>query len=284
MAFAAGHDDVAGFSERTRKCDRRAAIRHAPEIDTFHTALREHCSRGDFHDFVERLGARIFRGQNDSVGGPTGHLTHQGPFLAVAQAGTAEHDNHLPIGHRARGGDGSIERVRRVCKVYNRREVLAFVDAFHAAGNAFQRGDPLRGNFRRDQNFFDFNLLANPLNPPTSSPAVPVVNSPHEFQTRRRMSDFDLTVLPLSRISFRLGYSRNNMTGPSFSSFHEGTDVLLSQPWDTTLNSYRFGVDFKFLPKTAISYDQYLDYYRGDTSWHLAPFSTALLPGGTTMV
>jgi hypothetical protein len=141
----------------------------------------------------------------------------------------------------------------------------------------------LRGNFRRDQNFFDFNLLANPLNPPTSSPSVPILDSPHAFATRRRMSDVDLTLLPMSRLSFRVGYSRNNMTGPSFSSFHEGTDVLLFQPWDTTLNSYRFGLDFKFLPKTTLSYDQYLDYYRGDTSWLLAPFSSALLPGGGTV-
>ena len=37
------------------------------------------------------------------------------------------------------------------------------------------------------------------------------------------MSDVDLTLLPQSRVSFRLGYSHNNMTGPSFTSIHEGT-------------------------------------------------------------
>src|SRR5215472_10937221 len=35
--------------------------------------------------------------------------------------------------------------------------------------------------FRRDQTDFDYNLLANPLNPPTSSPSVPVTLSPHLF-------------------------------------------------------------------------------------------------------
>ena len=101
-----------------------------------------------------------------------------------------------------------------------------------------------RGSFRRDQNFFDYDLLANPLNPGSSTPSVPVENSPHQFETRRRMTDLDLTLLPLSKFSFRLGFSHNNMTGPSLSSFHEGTDVLLMQNWNTTLNSYRLGVDW----------------------------------------
>ena len=136
-----------------------------------------------------------------------------------------------------------------------------------------------RANFRRDQTDFDYNLLANPFNPSTSSPSIPVTFSPHNFGTRRRMSDFDLTLLPQSKIDFRIGYSRNNMTGPSYSSVHEGTDALLYQAWNTTLNSYRFGADLKILPRTVISYDQFLDYYQGDTTWQLAPFSPALLPG-----
>ena len=46
----------------------------------------------------------------------------------------------------------------------------------------------LQGSFRRDQNFSDYDLLANPLNPPTSTPSIPVLNSPHEFATTRRMT------------------------------------------------------------------------------------------------
>jgi hypothetical protein len=136
-----------------------------------------------------------------------------------------------------------------------------------------------RANFRRDQTDFDYNLLANPLNPSTSSPTILATSSPHLFATRRRMSDFDLTILPQSKIDFRIGYSRNNMTGPSYSSVHEGTDALLYQAWNTTLNSYRFGADVKILPRTVISYDQFLDYYKGDTTWQLAPFAQANLPG-----
>jgi hypothetical protein len=139
----------------------------------------------------------------------------------------------------------------------------------------------LQGSFRRDQNFSDYDLLANPLNPPTSTPSIPVQNSPHEFATTRRMSDVDLTLLSQSRLSFRLGYSHNNMTGPSFSSVHEGTEALLLQPWNTTMNTFRFGLDWKIFARTVLSYDQFLDYYRGDTDTSLGSFAPALLPGGT---
>ena len=142
------------------------------------------------------------------------------------------------------------------------------------------------GSFRRDQNFSDFDLLANPLNPPPptpstpwgSTPSIPVQNSPHLFDTTRRMSDVDLTLLPQSRISFRLGFSRNNMTGPSYSSIHEGTEALLLQNWNTTMNSYRLGVDFRIAPRTVLSYDQFLNYYKGDTSYGLDPINEAFVP------
>ncbi len=136
------------------------------------------------------------------------------------------------------------------------------------------------GSFRRDQSFSDFDLLANPLNPPTSTPSIPALNSPHLFDTTRRMSDVDLTLLPQSRVSFRLGFSHNNMTGPSYSSVHEGTGALLLQDWNTTMTSYRFGADWRILPRTVLSYDQFLDYYKGDTYYQLASFAPALLSTG----
>ena len=142
----------------------------------------------------------------------------------------------------------------------------------------------LQGSFRRDQSFSDFDLLANPLNPPPppapggSTPSIQAQDSPHLFDTTRRMSDMDLTLLPQSRVSLRLGYSHNNMTGPSFSSIHEGTEAPLFQPVNTTLNSYRLGVDWRIAPRTVLSYDQFLDYYKGDTDTSLAPFEPAMLP------
>jgi hypothetical protein len=136
----------------------------------------------------------------------------------------------------------------------------------------------LQGSFRRDQSFFNYDLLANPLNPSTSTPSIPVLSSPHLFDTTRRMTDVDLTLLPQSVVSFRLGYSHNNMTGPSYSSIHDGTDASLLQNWNTTMNSYRMGVDFRIAPRTVVSYDQFLDYYKGDTDYQLNPINEAVLP------
>jgi hypothetical protein len=142
----------------------------------------------------------------------------------------------------------------------------------------------LQGSFRRDQYFSDYDLLANPLNPPPppapggSTPSIPILNSPHEFATTRRISDFDLMLLPQSVVSFRLGYSHNDMSGPSYSSIHEGTEASLLQDWNTTMNSYRLGVDFRIAPRTVVSYDQFLDYYKGDTDYQLNPINQALLP------
>jgi hypothetical protein len=142
----------------------------------------------------------------------------------------------------------------------------------------------LQSSFRRDQYFSDYDLLANPLNPPPppapggSTPSIPILNSPHEFATTRRISDFDLMLLPQSVVSFRLGYSHNDVTGPSYSSIHEGTEASLLQDWNTTMNSYRLGVDFRIAPRTVLSYDQFLDYYKGDTDYQLNSINQALLP------
>ncbi len=131
--------------------------------------------------------------------------------------------------------------------------------------------------FRRDRNFWDYNLLANPLNPPNQF--VQVNNTPHEFQTVRRMYDYNLTLLPQSPVRFRLGYSRNDMEGPALSSLHVGTDTLLFQNTRTLLDAYQVGVDFKVLPRTNISYDQFLQYYKGDTTWADQSFRFQLSDG-----
>jgi len=125
------------------------------------------------------------------------------------------------------------------------------------------------GSFRRDVNSWNYNLLANPLNPANAAPFPTLIvnNSMHLFNTVRRMSDFRLTLLPQSRVRVRLGYSRNISEGPSYSSIHEGTETQLLQNWKTTVTAYQMGIDFHLLPRTTFSYDQFLNYYKGDTSW-----------------
>jgi hypothetical protein len=146
--------------------------------------------------------------------------------------------------------------------------------------------------FRRDENSWNYSLQANPLNPTTPFANGPtgyggtvctscvIANSPHLFETNRRMSDFSLLLLPQSRIRFRLGYSRNVSEGPSFTTIHQGTEQLLFQENKDTVNAYRLGADFKLFPRTNISYDQIFSYYKGDTG-ETDNNQTFALPNGT---
>src|SRR5947209_7485083 len=101
----------------------------------------------------------------------------------------------------------------------------------------------LGANFRRDQNIFDYDLFANPLNPTIVTPTltnrnVPILNSPHEFLLTRRMSDVNLNLFPLSKVRLRMGWSRVANEGTSWSSIHEGTEAPLLQPTLNTTDNY----------------------------------------------
>ncbi|HVZ59386.1 MAG TPA: hypothetical protein VG892_01255, partial [Terriglobales bacterium] len=74
-------------------------------------------------------------------------------------------------------------------------------------------------------------------------------------------------LMPQSRISVRLGFGRNVHEGPALSTFHEGTEVPIFESYRTTNNSYSIGVDFRLLPRTSISYDQFVSAEKGDSSW-----------------
>jgi len=247
------------------------------------------------------------RGQSSSTGSSSAGSTPSGEPEGVTSGGYLIHSSG-EIGYRSSDVSGSTDMYDTLVNLQTGPRILdqtismqsvdhmgflfdnLYLNSFGWGGdpnNALRlRADKnkwynLQSSFRRDQNFSDFNLLANPLNPPTSTPSIPALNSPHLFDTTRRMSDVDFTLLPQSRVSFRLGFSHNNMTGPSFDSIHEGTEALLLQNWNTTMNSYRVGVDWRAAPRTVISYDHFFDYYKGDTDYQLAPFAPALLSTGT---
>jgi hypothetical protein len=118
--------------------------------------------------------------------------------------------------------------------------------------------------FRRDKNFWDYNLLANPLNPSTSNPTVAIATSPHSLDLVRRMQDYNLTLFPQSRVHLRLGFSHDRDEGPGFFTTDGGTIPQFNENYSYTTNSYRAGVDFRILPKTTISYDQFLSYFKQD--------------------
>jgi hypothetical protein len=140
------------------------------------------------------------------------------------------------------------------------------------------------GMFRQDQNHWNYSLLANPLNPTPPVPNAPlnfnpIINapanvlgtsligtSPHNFYTRRNMQNYDLTILPDSKIRFRLGYDQNTVYGPGDSTIHVGAEQYLLQNNWFRLQQYRLGVDFRFLLRTTLSYDQIWSNYRNDLS------------------
>ncbi|MGA8727303.1 MAG: hypothetical protein WB608_01025 [Terracidiphilus sp.] len=130
------------------------------------------------------------------------------------------------------------------------------------------------GSFRRDRNYFDYNLLANSLLS-NATPATPVLvpqpDSLHIFNTVRRNTDTLVTLLPLSRVSFRAGFNHGTNEGPTLSTLHGGGDVQLSQWFRNSLDTYTGGVDVKLAKRTTLSYDQFYAFYKGDTSFQLAP-------------
>ena len=141
------------------------------------------------------------------------------------------------------------------------------------------------GSFRRDRNYFDYNLLANSFlsTATTANPVlVPEPDSLHLFNAVRRNIDALFTLLPISRISYRIGYNHNTNEGPTVSTVHEGGDVQLSQWFRNSLDTFTGGVDFKLAKRTMLSYDQFFALYRGDTTFHLTPTPFRLANGTPT--
>jgi hypothetical protein len=132
--------------------------------------------------------------------------------------------------------------------------------------------------YRYDQNVWDYNLLANPLNPVNN--VVNVDNSPHTFLTRRNMQTYDATLFPESRFRVRLGFDWISNQGPSYSSVHEGTDAQLTQNFRVSSSTYRFGVDYKLFKNTSFSYDQSFVSFKNNT-WDIDQSQYFVLSNGT---
>jgi hypothetical protein len=121
-----------------------------------------------------------------------------------------------------------------------------------------------RAMFRRDKNFWNYDLMANPLNTSTQALPTPIVSSPHSMDLSRHMQDYDLTLLPQSMLRFRLGYSRNSNQGPAAGTIEGGEEPLLTQLLLYRTSSYRIGVDYRGIPKTTLSFDEILTYSKVD--------------------
>lgn len=129
------------------------------------------------------------------------------------------------------------------------------------------------GTYRRYKYYWNYNLLANPLNPSDSVPAVPITSAIHLMDLSHRITTLQLKLLPQSPVHFRLGYTHSGEAGPSFMTDgaavdpidETGATTLLYQNFQNTEDNYDAGVDFNVFPRTTLSYDQYVQHYREDT-------------------
>jgi hypothetical protein len=175
------------------------------------------------------------------------------------------------------------------------------VDTISAFGTGFG-GDPnsftkltfskdkiyeFSGMFRRDRQYFDYDLLGNPNIPggqtistgpssaPTGSFAWPQVRqSPFLFNTVRRMTDTNLTIFPQSRVTYRAGYSQNIFQGPTLSpsgyQFATG-DAILQEFQRNSTDDFTGAIDWKPVQGTMLTFEEEIDHYKGDSYFTLAP-------------
>jgi hypothetical protein len=142
------------------------------------------------------------------------------------------------------------------------------------------------GIFRRDRQYFDYDLLGNPsipsgLSVPIGPSNAPVGQlawqqqrvSPVMFNTVRRMTDISLTILPLSKVTFRVGYSQNIFQGPSLSPGRSvgKYDSLLAEYQRNSTDDFTGGIDWKPWEQTRITYEEQIDHYKADSYFTLAP-------------
>jgi len=174
------------------------------------------------------------------------------------------------------------------------------VDSLSAVGSGFG-GDPnsfskldfskgkvyeFSGLFRRDRQYFDYDLLGNPnvatgrsipigpSNAPTASLAWPQVNqSPVMFNTVRRMTDTNVTLYPLSTWTFRAGYSQNIFQGPTQSpSYNIGLyNALLQQYQRNSTDDFTGAVDWKPVQGTRLTFEEQIDHYKANSYFTLSP-------------
>ena len=144
------------------------------------------------------------------------------------------------------------------------------------------------GQFRRNRQYFDYDLLGNPNNPnglkvaigpssaPTGSFAWPQVqNSTSLTNSVRRMTDVNLTVLPLSVITLHFGFAQNVMEGPSLLPARAAGilkySALLQQYLRHSTDQYTFAIDWKPVPRTIFTFEQIVLHNKENSYFTLDP-------------
>jgi hypothetical protein len=165
-------------------------------------------------------------------------------------------------------------------------------DPYNFAKLNFSKGKlyEFSGMFRRDRQYSDYDLLGNPSIPSgvtipyglvnnvatAASVAWPQVEqSPVMFNTVRRMTDTNLTLLPLSKVSFRVAYSQNVFQGPTLSPGRSTGkfDSLLAEYQRNSTDDFTGAIDWKPVQHTRITFEEQVTHFKTGSYFTLAPGS-----------
>jgi hypothetical protein len=159
-------------------------------------------------------------------------------------------------------------------------------------GNLYQ----FSGNFFRDRQYFDYDLLGNPnipsgLTTPISGSTTPytfpqVNQSPFLYNTVRRRTNANLTLFPVSKLSYQAGYSQDVFQGPSLTpsgyQFASSYAVLLQEMQRNSTDEFTGEIDWKPVPLTRLTFEEIVDHYKNDSYFNMDPSYLRLQePDGT---
>ena len=238
--------------------------------------------------------ATPFPAPETRIGAPDGYTMHQsvdvGGRISGINGSGAMYDTlvNLQSGPRVLGETFELRALP------GKKHTL--IDSLRAVGSGFG-GDPnsfskldfskgkiyeFSGMFRRDRQYFDYDLLGNPNIPAGQSIPVgtsgslawpQVMQSPVLFNTVRRMTDTRLTLFPLSKVTYRAGYSQNIFQGPSLSpsgyQFATG-DAILQEFQRNSTDDFVGAIDWKPIQGTQVTFEEQIDHYKADSYFTLA--------------
>jgi hypothetical protein len=144
------------------------------------------------------------------------------------------------------------------------------------------------GNFRRNRQYFDYDLLGNPNNPagitvpigpstaPTGTFAWPQVqHSSVMTNSVRRMLATDLKLFPSPKVTLRFGYASNVMQGssllPARSAGIMKYGALFQQIQRHSTDEFTAAIDWKPLAGTMITYEQIVLHNKENSYFTLDP-------------
>lgn len=231
---------------------------------------------------------------------PSGYTLHEsidlGGHVAGITGSGAMYDTmvNLESGPRVLGETFQLKALPGT-KHFLLDSLSAFSNGFGGDPNNFARIDfykgnlyEFSGNFFRDRQYFDYDLLGNPNIPsgqslpigPTATPTGhfpwPQVNqSPFFYNTVRRRTNANLTFFPVSKLSYQAGYANDVFQGPSLTpsgyQFASSYSVLLQEMQRNSTDSLTGEIDWKPVPLTRISFQEVIDHYKADSYFTMDP-------------